>query len=104
MVYGLLRFARNDEGAGVFMDCFVALLLAMTKKKSSLREPKARGNLIVLGSSLRGFAEVVAISGWGIMVVKQNFVAIYKKLKLILITLYISITLYCIYYDNYITI
>ena len=61
-----------------FVDCFVALLLAMTKKcchcetsqKSwqscyswlvIARLRRSRGNLVILGSSLRDFAEVVAI-------------------------------------------
>ena len=50
VVYGLPRLLRS---------------LAMTAHtNSSLRRPKACGNLIILSSSLRGFEKAVAISVW----------------------------------------
>ena len=79
VVYGLLRFARNDKGEKGwwilfifcfcigflwFVDCFVVLLLAMTVYTNlSLRELFATcGNLVYSRLSLRDFAEIVAIS------------------------------------------
>ena len=64
---GNLGMTTATHNPGLSLREFVELVAILVwgteavKQNSSLREPKVRGNLVILGSSLRGFEKAVAI-------------------------------------------